>query len=389
MGVMNWNQAADGIRLEYCLSENEEYNDSVVGMLQNNSIPGVLPFSKMQINNQRILQYTLPAGQSIQNVLQNTATRETLLSVLKELANIVYQLKEYMIEDTYVLWDTDYIFYSEDEKVSVICIPVDQNESKGFPLFCDSLLDEISGDFFTDSELDLFKECLLQKKFDPREFYGLLDKTDISSLMVNKRKMINGQHVVLKKETTKDADKRPNAVVLEKRIHSDSSKSRDRSPVILTRRKQDEVSETNAMEETVTVASVKNTVDPVTETEDETIVMYDEDSEETVMITEPFVTGTLERINTGDQYSLIEEENTIGRSKNGNTIIISGNLHIGRHHACIRRDQDHFVFIDLNSKNQSYLNGERMEYGKEYALEHGDEIRLADETFQFCVNGNN
>lgn len=389
MGMINWNHAADDVRLEYILSENEEYNDAILGMLQNNTIPGVLPFTKLQMNNQRILQYSLPAGQSIQDINPGAVSRETLLSVLKELANIVYHLKEYMIEDSYVLWDADYIFLSNEKNVQVICIPVEQSDPDSFPIFCSSLFDMVSEDVFTDSEINMFKECLFQKKFDAREFYGLLDKADISFLAVNKRKMEKGQHVVLKKEPQNPSKKNQNAVVLDRRIHSETNKQKDRSPIILKRKSNHEESEKNGLEETVFITDENDETNLLSEAEDETVMICDEDSEETVMLTKPSVTGSLVRLKTGERYPVAEEENTIGRSKCGNTIIISGNLFIGRHHACIRRNKDHFVFIDMNSKNQSYLNGEKMEYGKEYCLEHGDEIRLADEQFQFCVDGSN
>lgn len=54
---------------------------------------------------------------------------------------------------------------------------------------------------------------------------------------------------------------------------------------------------------------------------------------------------------------------------------------VSRMHAKIRSNEQKLFIMDLNSTNGTFLNGNRMESGKEYALESGDSVAFANVEF--------
>jgi hypothetical protein len=70
-------------------------------------------------------------------------------------------------------------------------------------------------------------------------------------------------------------------------------------------------------------------------------------------------------------FPLIRDTYTLGRHRN-NDIVIS-DPKVSSFHARIDRSQDGFSFVDLKSRNGSYVNGRRLETAR---LKTGDEIRL-------------
>ncbi|MGG7179423.1 FHA domain-containing protein [Clostridium paraputrificum] len=69
----------------------------------------------------------------------------------------------------------------------------------------------------------------------------------------------------------------------------------------------------------------------------------------------------------------------LGRLEGAVDIAIK-NSSIGRIHGRIEKDDYYYYFIDLNSKNGSFLNGERLISNKKYRLEKGSQIKLANIT---------
>lgn len=71
-------------------------------------------------------------------------------------------------------------------------------------------------------------------------------------------------------------------------------------------------------------------------------------------------------------------EFTLGRKKDAVDYCVSDNRYVGRVHAKLTLEKDICSIIDLNSKNGTYLNGERLVSGKPYTLMPGGKITLAN-----------
>jgi len=58
---------------------------------------------------------------------------------------------------------------------------------------------------------------------------------------------------------------------------------------------------------------------------------------------------------------------------------------VGREHAKIKRQDDSYKIIDLNSMNFTFLNGKKLKAGVEYDLENGDQIKISEFIIQFTA----
>lgn len=81
---------------------------------------------------------------------------------------------------------------------------------------------------------------------------------------------------------------------------------------------------------------------------------------------------------SGEQLPLGQEKVTIGR-KSDNTLLITNDPKISRHHAQIFWQAGDFIVEDLNSANGSFINDQRLT--KPQILHNGDLLRFGDTSF--------
>jgi hypothetical protein len=81
----------------------------------------------------------------------------------------------------------------------------------------------------------------------------------------------------------------------------------------------------------------------------------------------------------GREYPLNHTEITMGRSPRCDIHVID--RRVSKHHAMIALIQDRWAVKDLNSKNQTYVNGSTVR--GTYYLEQGDQINIGDVEFKF------
>ena len=92
----------------------------------------------------------------------------------------------------------------------------------------------------------------------------------------------------------------------------------------------------------------------------------------------------LTRVSTGERKEIAGNMIRIGRQRDAVDFMITGNKSVSHTHASIVRGADgNYYLYDLQSKNHSYLNGERLVSGRDYLLHNNDRIRLANEEFVF------
>lgn len=91
---------------------------------------------------------------------------------------------------------------------------------------------------------------------------------------------------------------------------------------------------------------------------------------------------------SGDRIELEKEYFSVGRSDTKSDFVIKNNPKIGRCHAVfsIDKGKSRVCVADQDSKNGTYVNGEKICSGKEIWLKDGDEIMFADQAFTFHVS---
>ena len=81
----------------------------------------------------------------------------------------------------------------------------------------------------------------------------------------------------------------------------------------------------------------------------------------------------------GQQVPLTLQTTTLGRRR-GNSIVLR-DAKVSRRHAEIRLQDGNFVLQDLNSRNGTFVNNQRVSTA--VALQPGDEIRVGDTVLRF------
>ncbi|GIM30466.1 hypothetical protein CPJCM30710_31320 [Clostridium polyendosporum] len=83
------------------------------------------------------------------------------------------------------------------------------------------------------------------------------------------------------------------------------------------------------------------------------------------------------------EYYIGKNTTNIGRDSEVCDIVILNDEHIGRKHALIYFKNNHFYLVDLNSKNGTYVNSDRIE--GERQIHDGDIIKLATTELKFKI----
>lgn len=90
----------------------------------------------------------------------------------------------------------------------------------------------------------------------------------------------------------------------------------------------------------------------------------------------------LVRRSTGQQVQITHSNFHIGRGQDLVDFFISTSMpYLGIDHAYILIQGSEYFFVDNNSKNHSWLNGNMLEGSRPYPIQAGDYLRLADEYF--------
>ncbi|MDR1299203.1 MAG: FHA domain-containing protein [Oscillospiraceae bacterium] len=93
------------------------------------------------------------------------------------------------------------------------------------------------------------------------------------------------------------------------------------------------------------------------------------------------------RLGTRERILIDKQVFRIGKERNYVDYCIGDNATVSRSHAYIAARGGKYLLADTNSTNHTYLDGDMIPSGAEYALVHGAHLRLASEEFEFRVEG--
>lgn len=96
----------------------------------------------------------------------------------------------------------------------------------------------------------------------------------------------------------------------------------------------------------------------------------------------------LRRVLNGEIVEITKSVFHVGRKKRYSDYAIYDNRRISREHADIVERNGEYFIVDTYSKGHTYINGsDAVVPGQEFKLKSGDRIRLANEEFEFKVDG--
>ncbi|MBR5293163.1 MAG: FHA domain-containing protein [Oscillospiraceae bacterium] len=118
------NQGSSNI-LVYELLEDEQLDTMSLGMLSNNSIPGLLDAVYQQMDKSRYIKYNITSKISAETVFSSPMSKKRLLAILNSMVKGFLNAEDYMLDASTILLDSKYIFIDgATGEASMICLPI-------------------------------------------------------------------------------------------------------------------------------------------------------------------------------------------------------------------------------------------------------------------------
>lgn len=158
--------------------ENVEEDSIALGMLRNNTIPGLVPCEFVRDFEESYLYYNLtgliPAARSLQGRLM----KEQLLALFDQVFDCIREARNYLIEEEQLLLHRDYLFTnSRTEKLEMMAIPIKNGFSSDVQTLFKSILVEVSYSGAEDAEyLTTLVNELNSPDFSEERFRELSEK---------------------------------------------------------------------------------------------------------------------------------------------------------------------------------------------------------------------
>lgn len=112
------------------LGANDEIDSMSLGMLTNNSIPGLAATSFTQMDTTKYIKYNVSAKVSATQLFNGPVNKKRLIGVFTGVADAMLSIEDYMIDPQTILLDLDYIFTDVTTCETVmICLPVTNTQS--------------------------------------------------------------------------------------------------------------------------------------------------------------------------------------------------------------------------------------------------------------------
>ena len=117
--------------LVYQVQESDELDSMSIKMMTNNAIPGFADSSVTKIDDTEYIRYIISEKVSVGKLFSGVVTKKRLLGVFVGIVDAMLAADEYMIDNSNLLLDLEYIFTDVDTCETVmICLPLMNTEGK-------------------------------------------------------------------------------------------------------------------------------------------------------------------------------------------------------------------------------------------------------------------
>ncbi len=124
MGTIRIDAQTGVTYLSYQLSAGEQMDHVVKGMLDNNTIPGILQPLFSQKDDDIYYRYDISSFVSLRELLKGGIQLRAVIKIMLGISSVMDQSMEYLIPANAFLLDTDYIFVDDRTyNVGLVCIP--------------------------------------------------------------------------------------------------------------------------------------------------------------------------------------------------------------------------------------------------------------------------
>ena len=131
MGIFQYENEGTATYLVYALTEQDVLDSMSLGMLINNTIPGLAPTLFTQMNMTKYIKYEISAKIAASKLFIGAVNKKRLVGVFTGIVNALLSAEDYMIDTRSIVLDLDYIFADVSTcETQLICLPV-INENTG------------------------------------------------------------------------------------------------------------------------------------------------------------------------------------------------------------------------------------------------------------------
>lgn len=302
--------------------------DYSIKMINFNKELPLLNIETLIINDSVSLQYDITDYTKLSDCIKTKSiSRGELLQAIYSLISTMLNVKNYFLNSNNFFINKDYVFFSQESKdIALIYLPFKDEMDNSY----------INQKIFLLEILVDMKQIGIESEILDHIIMELRD--DLVPLEIIKEKI-----ELLKEDFAISKDKKEVVVDRKKKKKSFfSTFIKEKSPIIIDNNK--------------TIDKVKNGGEKTKKLDYLSLVICDSNEEKTII--------------------LEKESYLIGRLEGAVDITVK-NSSVGRIHGRIEREEFFYYYIDLESKNGSYVNGERIASNKRYKLQNGDEIKLS------------
>lgn len=447
MGNWTYENGNTSNYLVYQADETETIDTVALGMITNNTIPGVLPLIFMQNNSNRFVKYNITAKVSMKMFFDGVITKKKFLTVMSGICSALMNCDDYMLELSSFVLNTEYIYIDvSTSKAFLVCVPfltekAELNYKDFFKniLFCSQFDQSENCDYIakiitflnTDQSCTLksirdFADKMLKEEGAAEYVRPEIINRSAANPNINQAVQINspvinrelktesavppvsfshqnipqtvsaedGQSLKKKKSFSFGFNKNKNEKKEKKAKASDApsmaipgAEIKQTAPSAPAQSRPEVKAGGGSFTDLAQPAPAQQSSAAESYIPMEVISSQSAVNMNTTVLSKemlsPDAVPTLYRLKTNTSVSLDKPVFRIGKEPSFVDYCISDNTAISRSHANIIRRGDDYYIVDTNSTNHTFVNGSMINSNEEIRLEQGYKIRFANEEFEF------
>lgn len=341
------------LEIKVNLSVKEKINDRQLDFFSERNIRGLL---NIRDRKKKSIIYYGPIGIKLAERLKKPMSKYDFLFIMEQIIDTTKKIDENSLIKNNVVWDIHYVFINEiTRELQFIYLPL-ENDGKQADIinFMEQIIYAVQPMQEPDTEyISRFVYFINSlSAYDAGKIENYIYEEDRSVVNTIKRHNVGQSGFMTDKQ----------AHYYE---HYDNKASENEATGLL-----DDLEEATGL----------------LETDGEATGLLDDSEEATGLLNEsntPVNCASMVRLMTGETFVINKPVFRIGKEKSYSDYFVSNNNMVSRSHADIISRSGRYFIIDLNSKNRTFINRVPIPAQQEMEIHNGDNIRLANEEFEF------
>lgn len=199
--------------LVYNLKDGDDVDTITSGMLLNNKIDGLIPYSYSQVDTKRCFKYNITSKVTLKNYFTGIVNKKRFVGVLQSIANAILECEDYLINVDKFVFDPELIYVDvSNYSAFMVCLPLADRKSDFVSMrdFTKSIMYSVQFDQSEDCDYvaQIINFLNNSATFSIAEFKRLLE-----GIMVfdsgNKNNISNTMHVVRQEQPLEPEASKP------------------------------------------------------------------------------------------------------------------------------------------------------------------------------------